>query len=37
MPITDEVVRVCHEGATAEEAYRGLLKRNLEHEMHGIH
>ncbi|HUW04259.1 MAG TPA: NAD(P)H-dependent glycerol-3-phosphate dehydrogenase [Acidimicrobiales bacterium] len=37
MPITDEVVRVCYEGASAEEAYRGLLKRNLEHEMHGIH
>ncbi len=37
MPITDEVVRVCHEGATAEDAYRGLLRRNVEHEMHGIH
>jgi glycerol-3-phosphate dehydrogenase (NAD(P)+) len=27
MPITDQVVAVCHEGAPAVEAYRGLLHR----------
>jgi glycerol-3-phosphate dehydrogenase (NAD(P)+) len=27
MPITEEVVAVCHEGRTAEDAYRGLLVR----------
>ncbi len=27
MPITAEVVAVCHEGRTAEEAYRGLVRR----------
>ena len=26
MPISHEVQRVCHEGSTAEEAYRGLLR-----------
>jgi glycerol-3-phosphate dehydrogenase (NAD(P)+) len=33
MPISAEVNAVCHEGATAEEAYRGLLRRRtgLEH------
>jgi len=27
MPITDQVVAVCHEGATAVDAYQGLLRR----------
>jgi glycerol-3-phosphate dehydrogenase (NAD(P)+) len=34
MPISAEVRAVCHEGATAEDAYRGLLRRDagrLEH------
>ncbi len=35
MPISHEVFRVCHEGSTAEDAYRGLLRyesgRRLEH------
>lgn len=32
MPITAEVVAVCHEGRSAEEAYRGLLRRRARHE-----
>jgi glycerol-3-phosphate dehydrogenase (NAD(P)+) len=32
MPITAEVVAVVHEGRTAEEAYRGLLRRKVTHE-----
>ena len=36
VPITDEVVAVCHEGRTAEMAYRGLLRRDNAHEMHGF-
>jgi glycerol-3-phosphate dehydrogenase (NAD(P)+) len=32
MPIAAEVVAVCHEGRTAVEAYRGLLKRQARHE-----
>jgi glycerol-3-phosphate dehydrogenase (NAD(P)+) len=32
MPITDEVVAVCHEGRSAEEAYRGLLAREIRRE-----
>jgi glycerol-3-phosphate dehydrogenase (NAD(P)+) len=32
MPITAEVVGVCHEGRSAEEAYRGLLRRRPGHE-----
>jgi glycerol-3-phosphate dehydrogenase (NAD(P)+) len=32
MPITSEVVGVVHEGRTAEEAYRGLLRRKVTHE-----
>ncbi|MGH9246230.1 MAG: NAD(P)H-dependent glycerol-3-phosphate dehydrogenase [Acidimicrobiales bacterium] len=35
MPITSEVVAVVHEGRTAEEAYRGLLRRRVAHEHHG--
>jgi glycerol-3-phosphate dehydrogenase (NAD(P)+) len=34
MPITAEVVAVCHEGRTAMEAYRGLLRREAGHEHH---
>ena len=37
MPIAREVHRVVHEGATAEEAYRGLIGRPDAHaEMHGM-
>ena len=32
MPITDEVVAVCHEGRAATEAYRGLLSREIRRE-----
>ena len=32
MPITDEVVAVCHEGRTAVDAYRGLLRRSNRRE-----
>lgn len=36
-PITDQVVRVCHEGVTAQEAYAGLLaSKGSRHEMHGL-
>jgi glycerol-3-phosphate dehydrogenase (NAD(P)+) len=37
MPITREVVAVVHEGRTAAEAYRGLLRRENRHEHHGLH
>jgi len=29
VPITDEMFRVCHEGGSPYDAYRGLLKRNI--------
>ena len=32
MPITDEVVAVCHEGRAAADAYRGLLARQITRE-----
>ncbi len=32
MPIASEVVAVCHEGRSAAEAYRGLLRRKVLHE-----
>lgn len=32
MPIADEVYGVCHEGAKAEDAYRGLLRRSTRRE-----
>ena len=35
-PITDEVVSVCHEGATARDAYAGLINRSNRREMHGL-
>ena len=34
MPITEEVAAVCHAGSTAEEAYRGLLRREITSERH---
>jgi glycerol-3-phosphate dehydrogenase (NAD(P)+) len=34
MPIVSEVVAVVHEGRSAAEAYRGLLKRQVAHERH---
>ncbi len=34
MPIVEEVYAACHEGRTAAEAYRGLLRRGTGHE-HG--
>lgn len=36
MPIAEQVYAVCHEGRSAAEAYRGLLKRENRHEMHGL-
>jgi glycerol-3-phosphate dehydrogenase (NAD(P)+) len=36
MPIAEQVYRVCHEGASAAEAYRGLLGRRPTHELHGL-
>ena len=35
-PITDQVVAVCHEGATAADAYAGLTRRSHRREMHGL-
>ncbi|HTN99996.1 MAG TPA: NAD(P)H-dependent glycerol-3-phosphate dehydrogenase [Microthrixaceae bacterium] len=29
MPVASEVFAVCHEGATAEDAYRGLIRRQI--------
>jgi hypothetical protein len=31
MPIAAEVLGVCHQGRTAEDAYRGLLRRPYNH------
>jgi len=36
MPIAEEVYRVVHEGCPAPEAYRGLLRRQVTSEMHGL-
>lgn len=36
MPIAEQVVAVCHEGRTAEDAYRGLLRRERKQELHGM-
>jgi glycerol-3-phosphate dehydrogenase (NAD(P)+) len=36
MPIAEQVYRVCHEGRSATEAYRGLLARGHSREMHGL-
>ncbi len=35
-PIIDEVVSVCHEGATAKDAYAGLVSRSNRREMDGM-
>ncbi len=35
-PITDQVVAVCHEGASVREVYARLLGRATRHELHGI-
>jgi glycerol-3-phosphate dehydrogenase (NAD(P)+) len=36
MPIASEIYRVIHEGRPATEAYRGLLRRDVGSEMHGM-
>jgi glycerol-3-phosphate dehydrogenase (NAD(P)+) len=36
MPIAEQVYAVCHGGRSAAEAYRGLLRRENRHEMHGL-
>jgi glycerol-3-phosphate dehydrogenase (NAD(P)+) len=35
-PITDQVVAVCHEGASAADAYANLLHRAHRRELHGL-
>ena len=35
-PITDQVVAVCHEGASARDAYERLLHRAIRRELHGL-
>jgi glycerol-3-phosphate dehydrogenase (NAD(P)+) len=35
-PITDQVVAVCHEGASAQEVYERLLHRASRRELHGL-
>jgi glycerol-3-phosphate dehydrogenase (NAD(P)+) len=36
MPIAEQVYRVINEGRPASEAYRGLLGRKQQREMHGL-
>ena len=36
MPITENVMRICHEGATGEEVVSDLLAREIRSEFHGI-
>ena len=36
MPIAEQVFAVCHGGRSAAEAYRGLLRRESRHELHGL-
>jgi glycerol-3-phosphate dehydrogenase (NAD(P)+) len=36
MPIAEQVVAVCHEGRSATDAYRGLLRREQKRELHGM-
>ena len=36
MPIASQVKAVCHDGATAVEAYQGLLRRQTGHETRGV-
>jgi len=35
MPIAEQVYAVCHEGRSAADAYRGLLRRDAAHEIDG--
>jgi glycerol-3-phosphate dehydrogenase (NAD(P)+) len=36
MPIAEQVYAACHQGRPAEEAYRGLLRREIGHEQGGL-
>lgn len=36
MPIASEVKAVCHDGRSAQDAYAGLLRRQVGHELHGV-
>ncbi|MGH2819251.1 MAG: hypothetical protein ACRDJ5_01215, partial [Actinomycetota bacterium] len=36
MPITENVVRVCHEGCSVEEVVSDLLAREIRSEFHGV-
>jgi glycerol-3-phosphate dehydrogenase (NAD(P)+) len=36
MPIATQIYQVIHEGRPATEAYRGLLRRDVRSEMHGM-
>ncbi len=36
MPIAEQVYAACHQGRPAEEAYRGLLRREIGHELGGL-
>ena len=36
MPIAEQVYAACHQGRPAEEAYRGLLRREIGHERGGL-
>ena len=36
MPIAEEVKAVCHDGRSADEAYKGLLRRDSGHELAGV-
>jgi glycerol-3-phosphate dehydrogenase (NAD(P)+) len=36
LPICSQVKAVCHDGATADTAYRGLLNRRVGHETRGL-
>ncbi|HVX17723.1 MAG TPA: NAD(P)H-dependent glycerol-3-phosphate dehydrogenase [Acidimicrobiales bacterium] len=36
LPICEEVYKVCHQGGSAEDAYRGLARRRTGREMYGL-
>jgi glycerol-3-phosphate dehydrogenase len=36
MPITEQVVAVCHEGSTAQAALTALMRRSMKPEIYGI-
>jgi hypothetical protein len=36
MPITENVVRICHEGASLDDILTDLLSREVRSEFHGI-